>query len=182
MLYQILKDFAGPVATIVAAAAAVFVTWRLGLRQANIAESQAELAREKLRHDLYNRRFEIFTGFFDYYNAMISWKETPTPEQQAARQRFFRAYQESVFLFAENSGIPDLLKMLNDKGNEVIGHKENPGIFKGDPARMIEQHQKVTDIQIKVFDQGLARLREAMHPYLDFSKTSCEIPQRPPQP
>lgn len=35
---------------------------------------------------------------------------------------------------------------------------------------MIEQHQKVTDIQIKVFEQGLAQLREAMHPYLDFSK------------
>jgi hypothetical protein len=170
LLYQIFRDFAGPIATIAAAATAVFVTWRLGSRQAEIAQQQADLAREKLRHDLYNRRFEIFTSIFDYYNAMISWKETPTPEQQAARQRFFRAYQESVFLFTKESGIPDLLKMLNDKGNEVIGHKENPRTFTGDPARIIEQQKKVTEIQLGVFDQGLAQLRAAMHPYLDFSK------------
>ena len=62
-----------------------------------------------------------------------------------------------------------MLKKLNDKGNEVIGHKENPRTFTGDPARIIEQ-QKVTEIQLGVFDQGLAQLRAAMHPYLDFSK------------
>jgi hypothetical protein len=171
-LYQILKDFAGPVATIIAAATAVFVTWRLGLRQAKIAEAQADLAREQLRHDLYNRRFEIFSSIFDYYNAMISWKDPPTPKQQAARQRFFRASEESVFLFTKESGIPDLLKMLNDKGNEVIGHKEHPDIYKSDPARMIEQFEKVSNIQLRVFEQGLAQLRAARHPYLDFSKIS----------
>ena len=93
----------------------------------------------------------------------------PTPEQQAARQRFFRACQKSVFLFTKESGIPDLLKVLNDKGNEVIGHKENPGIYRGDPAMMIEQHKRVTEIELRVFEQGLAELRAAMHPYLDFS-------------
>ena len=168
--YSVAKDFAGPVATVIGASAAVFVTWRLGLRQAEIAQQQADLAREKLRHDLYNRRFEIFTSIFDYYNAMISWTEAPTPEQQAARQRFFRAYQSPPSCLGRKSGIPDLLKMLNDKGNEVIGHKENPGIYAGDPASVIEQHKKVTEIQLRVFDQGLAQLRAAMHPYLDFSK------------
>jgi hypothetical protein len=101
---------------------------------------------------------------------MVSWKETPTPEQQAARQRFFSASEESAFLFTRESGIPELLKMLNKKGNEVIGYKENSGRYKGDPATIIEQHQKATDIQLKVFEQGLAKVRAAMHPYLDFSK------------
>lgn len=169
-MYQILRDFAGPFATIVAAIAAVCVTWRLGQRQATVAQQQADLAGEKLRHDLYNRRFEIFTSIFDFWNAMVSWKETPTPEQQAARQRFFSASEESAFLFTRESGIPELLKMLNKKGNEVIGYKENSGRYKGDPATIIEQHQKATDIQLKVFEQGLAKVRAAMHPYLDFSK------------
>jgi hypothetical protein len=176
-VYSVAKDFAGPVATAGAASVAVFVTWSLGSRQveiaqqqAKIAQQQADLASEKLRHDLYNRRFEIFTSFFDYYEAVMSWKESPTLEQQAARQRFFRAYQESDFLFTKDSGISDLLKMLNAKGNEVIGHKENPGIYAGDPARRIEQQEKVTKILLGGFDEGLAELRAAMHPYLDFSK------------
>jgi hypothetical protein len=168
--YSVARDFAGPFATVVAAATAVFVTWRLGSRQATIAQQQADLAREKLRHDLYNRRFEIFTSILDFHEAMISWKETPTPEQQAARQRFFRAYQESGFLFTKESRIPDLLKMLNDEGMKVTGYKENPDLYRGDLATMIEQLEKTNDILLRVFDQGLEQLRAAMHPYLDFSK------------
>jgi hypothetical protein len=35
---------------------------------------------------------------------------------------------------------------------------------------MIEQFEKISDIQLRIFEQGLAQLRAAMHPYLDFSK------------
>jgi hypothetical protein len=52
-LYQIFKDFAGPVATIIAAFAAVRVT-------AYFAKEQADIAREKLCHDLYERRYRVF--------------------------------------------------------------------------------------------------------------------------
>ncbi len=41
-----------------------------------MAKEQADIAREKLRHDLYDRRFEIFSGIFDFYDAMILWKGT----------------------------------------------------------------------------------------------------------
>ncbi len=123
-MYQIFKDFAGPIATIIAAVAAVSVTAYFAWHQKKIAQQQADIARHKLRHDLYNRR--IFSSIFDLYNAMTSWQETPTPEQQAARQRFFRAYQESGFLFTKESGIPDLLKTLYDEGTQVIGYKEHP--------------------------------------------------------
>jgi hypothetical protein len=72
------------------------------LHQREIAKEQACIAREKLRLDLYDRRFEIFSSIFDFYNAMISW--TGTLEQEEARARFFRAYQESGFLFTRESG------------------------------------------------------------------------------
>lgn len=126
------------------------------------------LAREKLRLDLYDRRFEIFTSIFDFYDAMISWKGTP--EQEEARKKFFRAYQESGFLFTKESGIEALLKMLNDEGAKVIGFKEHSDSYKSDPTFMIDQLKKTTDIQLRIFDEGLAKLRAAMHQYLDFSK------------
>jgi hypothetical protein len=162
-MYQFFKDFVGPIATIIAAVAAVSVTAYFAWHQKKIAEDQAHIARDKLRHDLYDRRFEIFSSIFDFYDAMISWKGTP--EQNEARQRFFRAY-----LFTKESGIQALLKTLNDESAKVIGFKEHPDLYKYDPALMIEKHQEITSIQLTVFDDGLAKLRAAMHQYLDFSK------------
>jgi hypothetical protein len=157
-----------PIATTFAALVAVCVTGYFAWHQREIAKEQARIAREKLRLDLYDRRFEIFSSIFDFYNAMISW--TGTLEQEEARTRFFRAYQESAFLFTRESGIEDLLKMLNDGGAKVIGFKENKEKYKSDPSFLIQQHREITDIQLKVFEEGLAKLRTAMHQYLDFSK------------
>jgi ABC-type Fe3+ transport system permease subunit len=40
-------SFAGPIATIIAAAAAVFVTWRIGQGQLSIAKQQATIAKQQ---------------------------------------------------------------------------------------------------------------------------------------
>jgi hypothetical protein len=156
-----------PIATIIASFVVVGVTSYFARHQREIAKEQARIAREKLRLDLYDRRFEIFTSVFDFYNAMISWKGTP--EQERARTKFFRAYQESGFLFSAESGIEPLMKKLNDAGAHVIGYKENSDKYRSDPAFAIEQFNKSHDIQIRVFDDGLAKLRAAMHQYLHFS-------------
>jgi hypothetical protein len=72
--YDALHDFAGPVATIIAAGAAVFVTWRLGRGQLRVAKQQAAIARQqadtatlqadlanvRLQHDLYDRRYRLY--------------------------------------------------------------------------------------------------------------------------
>lgn len=58
--YQFLKDFAGPAATMIAAFAALSVTAYFACHQKRSAEDQAHTAREKLRHDLYDRRYRVF--------------------------------------------------------------------------------------------------------------------------
>jgi hypothetical protein len=128
----------------------------------------AQLQHEKLRLDLYNRRFEIFDSIFDFYDAMISWEGTT--EQKEARKRFFRAYQESEFLFTKESGIPDLLKRLFDDAMKVIGYKENRESYKSDPAFSLQLFNEVTNIKMRVFDKGLTKLRAAIFQYLDFTK------------
>lgn len=67
MTYQFWQDFAGPLATVVAAFVAVFVTYHFGRTQEQIAREQARIARQqtslaeiRLTHDLYDRRFPIF--------------------------------------------------------------------------------------------------------------------------
>jgi len=64
-----IKDFAGPVATVLAACAAAFVAYRLGQNQIAVAKTQAEIAdrawqtsNEKVVLDLFERRLAIVDG------------------------------------------------------------------------------------------------------------------------
>jgi hypothetical protein len=51
-----LKGFAGPAATVFTASVAAYIALRLGKGQAVIAQSQADIARDKLKFDLFEMR------------------------------------------------------------------------------------------------------------------------------
>jgi len=122
---------------------------------------------EKIRFDLYDRRFEIFSSVLDFYGALLSWKGTT--EQIAARARFFKAYQEAGFLFQKASGIEELLNELNQEAAKVIGFKEHgDDYYKGEPAVYNEQFQKTNHILLIVFTEAIGKLKVAISPYLDF--------------
>jgi hypothetical protein len=91
-----------------------------------------------------------------------------TPEQIAARERFFKASQEARFLFKPESGIEALLKDLNDKGTKVIGFKELGERLKADTDLYLKMFNETTEIQTIHFDIGLSKLKEAISPYLSF--------------
>jgi hypothetical protein len=53
MIYDVLKDFAGPVATMTVAVVAGYITWSYN-------KKQVEIARERLKLDLYEKRYEFY--------------------------------------------------------------------------------------------------------------------------
>jgi hypothetical protein len=62
-----IKDFAGPLATVLAAGAAALVAYRLGQNQISVARTQAEIAQqnwqtsnEKIVLELFERRLTIY--------------------------------------------------------------------------------------------------------------------------
>lgn len=64
-----IKDLAGPVATVIAAAAAALVAYRLGQSQISVAKTQAEIAErswqtsnERIVLELFERRLAIYEG------------------------------------------------------------------------------------------------------------------------
>jgi hypothetical protein len=48
-VWNFFATFAGPIATIIASVAALFVTWRFGTMQADVARAQAKTAEEQVR-------------------------------------------------------------------------------------------------------------------------------------
>jgi hypothetical protein len=151
------------------------IAWQAVQRQIRAAHddvqrqiSSAEhIETTKLRLDLYNRRFQIFVSIFDFYEALIGW--TGTPEQRAAQTRFFRAYQESGFLFSKESGIEDTLKRLHEEPAKVIGFKEYGEDYKsGGVEFYLERFKEANHVLLVEFDAALVKLKTELAKYLNF--------------
>jgi hypothetical protein len=61
-IYDFFKDFAGPLATVVASAAALCVTWRFSSTQAKNAEVQKNIAFDNLNFLVFDKRYEIYNA------------------------------------------------------------------------------------------------------------------------
>jgi hypothetical protein len=66
--YAIAKDLAGPIATVIAAATVATITYKFAKIQAEIAKSQRDIAKsqrdiayDKLKADLFGKRYEIYS-------------------------------------------------------------------------------------------------------------------------
>lgn len=103
--YEILHDFAGPFATVVAATVAAVITFHFGRVQSDIARTQAKISRQqaevssiRLQHDLYDRRYEIFTIAWD----LLVREIIPSAQcSDEAFYRFVRGTAHAVFLVNE---------------------------------------------------------------------------------
>ena len=165
-VYEFFKDFASPMAASLGAIAAVSVTIYFSRQQTKIASDQAKNAREKIRHDLFDRRFKIFESVFDFYNVMISWDGTP--EQIAVKDRYFKGYQASAFLFSKESGVERSLKDFFDDANKVMNFRKNGDNYKEDHALYMRLFEESTRIQTFGAEEHLARIKSAMSEYLNF--------------
>jgi hypothetical protein len=95
---QFFKDFAGPTATIIAAIAAVSVTAYFAWHQNKVAEEQAHIAREKLRHDFYDRCYRVF----DAARKLLAEIARQRIASEEALRTFVIDTGDAVFLFDED--------------------------------------------------------------------------------
>ena len=80
--YMTAKDFAAPVATILAASAAAYVT--VAIQQQNLS-----VARNRLKLDLFERRYEVYTATRDLLLLVV---ENPDLSEPAVKADFIRIY------------------------------------------------------------------------------------------
>ena len=102
-----LLPLAGPVATIIAAAVAVFVTWRLGRgqlriakQQATTARQQAETALDQLRYNLFEKRYAIYNTAKEMIKFIATEGSNLTMERSSKIAQCFNALEEARFFFS----------------------------------------------------------------------------------
>ncbi|GAA4250783.1 hypothetical protein GBZ26_05140 [Azospirillum formosense] len=156
--YQIAKDFAPAAMALIASIVVTIINFSHNKRMYAVSKS-------KLKYDMYEKRLKLFQQIFIYYEALLSWSDTE--DQKIARENFFRSYHESYFLFPNGSGVPEIMKKINDYGNKVIAAKSMKGDFarnmKDDYLRAFNESQHILTVG---FDQAFAELKCAVAPYL----------------
>jgi hypothetical protein len=86
-------------------------------------------SREKLRLDLYNRRFEVYTRILDFYQELVLWNDKP--EQFALVKPFITASREARFIFPSDSGIYEHIQAFAKRAFSITRFTENAGMLRG---------------------------------------------------
>jgi hypothetical protein len=137
-------------------------------------------SREKLRLDLYNRRFDIYGRTLDLIHILQAWNPSErekivtslesSPELVKAQQAFVKASREAQFLFDDASGIHKLLEQMNADVIAVIGFKRDigPNLL---GAEFACEHQKFIERMNRIY-AATPLLEKGMKKYLDFHALS----------
>jgi ABC-type multidrug transport system fused ATPase/permease subunit len=131
-----------------------------------ISRRQWQTANEKLRLDLYDRRFEIYLAVLDFYQALVLWEGTEA--QIALQLPFLRAYRESMFIFPAKSGVYELLTEFQSHAYNVTQYERFRSIFRSAGMLPIKTSERL-DSQ-KWIVKSIETLEEKMKPFISFDR------------
>ena len=101
--YSVLKDFAGPVATVIAATAAVVVSGYFAWQQSTTAKRQAETAIDQLRFNLFEKRYAVYDTIQKFLDTLITADADKLAFGAFDETPYFRVFDEAPFLFSETT-------------------------------------------------------------------------------
>ncbi|MDD2852823.1 MAG: hypothetical protein PHY09_13110 [Desulfuromonadaceae bacterium] len=141
-----------------------------------LTRRQAKINEEKLRLDLYNRRFEIYSRALDYFQALVLYDASPElqTDLMILRKTFIKSCEESQFLFEKKSGIYELLKEMHTKSFERTGFKEiSQQLAKTGAVDEVTNGFTKSEETLQWFSDATSKLRDKMAPYLNFHKLAA---------
>nr|WP_314901336.1 hypothetical protein [uncultured Deefgea sp.] len=131
---------------------------------ASIAYQQWRVAKQKLRLDLYNRRFGVYENTLVFYQRLSGGQESVLADDfKGIRFAFIKSFRESQFLFDDDSGVYQLLDRLHSDSFKITALHQ-------------ESNQKLRDLLHEDFQRALKsidiiqELEMKMKPYLNFHK------------
>lgn len=112
---------------------------------------QAKINRNKLRLDLYNKRFEIYSNTLEFFQALISHAYEHSKEDfNILHNKYIKSYRESLFLFNQNDGIYKMLEEIHAKSFKITGINDIKEQLQSSP----------TEFRIKVYQESLDAMKE----------------------
>ncbi len=135
---------------------------------AYIGRMQWVTAREKLRLDLYNRRFDVYLSALDFMQSLMMWADIPPDQRMPKLIQFIRAMRESRFLFADDPSILRLLEQFHGHSFKIIGFEEElKKYIRVLPKETIAAYNE-KQASLEWILASIQQLEELITPYLAF--------------
>jgi hypothetical protein len=96
--YSVLKDFAGPVATVIAAVTAAGVASYFAFQQAKTAKRQAETAIDQLRFNVFEKRYAVYREPKQFLQTLLI--DQSSSRREDLERQFIANLDEAKFLFS----------------------------------------------------------------------------------
>jgi hypothetical protein len=136
---------------------------------------QSRINKNKLRLELYNRRFDIYSKALEFFIFLLSYNpnNVSTESCKNLHKDFIKAFRESKFLFDDKSNVYSILKQMNDKAFLIIGFKEQGAeLAKADPEEFNKMNERSLEA-IQWFSEAISKLEKAMARFLNFHELTA---------
>jgi hypothetical protein len=131
-MHDILKDFASPVLSFITAIIAATVAIRFVTLQAQIAGAQRDIALDKLKFDLFAKRYEIYEAAKRLIEHLVMVSDMKKQDSTLIRQLYVKM-DEARFFYGQD--ICAFLARLHDASEAfltILGERENINIDDSD--------------------------------------------------
>ena len=122
--YDVLKDFAGPVATTIAAITAIVVTHRFNKRQIAISQAQRDIALDKLKFDLFELRYGIYLAAKELIEYVSNHRDLKTVDSNHVRSLYVKLDEARFFFDKETIKFMQELAATAEKRFELMGQRD----------------------------------------------------------
>lgn len=127
---------------------------------AYIAYQQMITNKNKLKLDLYNKRFEIYTDALRFYQELMG--EEVSKETHI---KFIDSKEASTFLFSDNQEIYNLLDQMHSESFKIIGFKKHGKELSDSPEQFLKSNDSMQET-LEWFGKQMPVLRSKLSAYL----------------
>lgn len=128
-----------------------------------IAYEQMRTNRNKLKLDLYNKRFDIYSSALKFYQEITAGESSKT-----TRIHFIIHKESARFLFSNTPKIYNILDGMHEKSFVIISFKENSSELKNSPDAFTKAMNESNEA-LKWFGGIMPELNKEMGKYLRFN-------------
>jgi hypothetical protein len=148
-MYDIIKDFASPLVTLIAASIAGLITFTFARLQVRVAKSQRDIALDKLKFDLFQKRYEIYISAKKLLVHMLGVTGTDNVDHDSIRD-WFVTLDESRFYFSPT--ICQLLSEIKTTTEHYLSALSQRGLITIDHPMWTSSGKELMQSQIKFRD------------------------------
>jgi hypothetical protein len=124
-LYDILKDFASPILNFITAIIAATVAIRFGSLQAQIGKAQRDISLDKLKFDLFAKRYEIYEAAKHLIEHLAMVSDVKKQDPAFIRQSYVRMDEARFFYGPDICAFLARLQDASEAFLTLLGEREN---------------------------------------------------------